>query len=380
MLQWAMLTVYRRHLKACPYRSRKHRRCKCPLWVAGTFAGEPVKKSLDVTSWEAAQDKVRLWESRGRMEDRSEVRITVRDAVQKFLEDAEARHLKPGSIRRLRTIFNGQLLPFAESRGLIYLSQISVDELQQFRATLRNSANTSQKKLESLKAFFRFCCESKWIAENPGNFVKAPKVTQRPTMPFSEDEMKRIIAACDRYPNCHGNYDPQYGPKLKAFVLLLRHSGLRIGDALMLERKRLKRDRLFLYTQKTGTPVYAPLPPELVAALNFCPNRNPEYFFWTGESKPTTAAGNQRKYLDRLFKIAGVRGGKPHRFRDTFAVELLLADVPLERASILLGHSSIKVTEKYYSPWVKSRQDQLEADVRKTWRSIKDAVSPVNAQ
>jgi integrase/recombinase XerD len=118
----------------------------------------------------------------------------------------------------------------------------------------------------------------------------------------------------------------------------------------------------------------------LVAALNFCPNRNPEYFFWTGESKPTTAAGNQRKYLDRLFKIAGVRGGKPHRFRDTFAVELLLADVPLERASILLGHSSIKVTEKYYSPWVKSRQDQLEADVRKTWRSIKDAVSPVNAQ
>jgi len=39
----------------------------------------------------------------------------------------------------------------------------------------------------------------------------------------------------------------------------------------MLERKRLKRDRLFLYTQKTGTPVYVPLPPELVAALNFCP-------------------------------------------------------------------------------------------------------------
>jgi len=375
-----MLTVYRRHLKACPYKSRKHRRCKCPLWVAGTLAGDPLKKSLDLTSWEAAQDKVRLWESRGRIEDPSQIRIILRDAVQKFLEDAEARQLKPGSIRRLRTIFSNQLLPFAEMRGLQHLSQVSVDEVRQFRASLRNSANTSQKKLESLRSFFRFCCDSKWIAENPGNLVKAPKVTQRPTMPYCEDEMKKIIAACSQYPNCHGNYDPEYGPKLKAFVLLLRHSGLRIGDALMLERKRLKRDRLFLYTQKTGTPVYVPLPPELVAALNFCPNRNPEYFFWSGESKLTTAAGNQRKYLNRLFEIAGVRGGKPHRFRDTFAVELLLADVPLERVSILLGHSSIKVTEKYYSPWVKSRQDQLEADVRKTWGSIKDAVSPVNAQ
>jgi len=116
-----------------------------------------------------------------------------------------------------------------------------------------------------------------------------------------------------------------------------------------------------------------------VAVLNSCSNRNPEYFFWSGESKLTTAAGNQRKYLNKLFKLAGVRGGKPHRFRDTFVVELLLADVPLERVSILLGHSSIKVTEKYDSPWVNSRQDQLEADVRKTWHSIQDAVSPVNA-
>src|SRR5437867_3932881 len=101
-----MLTIYRRHLKACPHRSRKHRRCKCPIWVAGTLAGEPVKRSLDLTAWEAAQDKVRLWESRGRIEDDSDARITLREAVQKFIEDAQARHLKPESIRRLRTIFD----------------------------------------------------------------------------------------------------------------------------------------------------------------------------------------------------------------------------------------------------------------------------------
>jgi hypothetical protein len=50
----------------------------------------------------------------------------------------------------------------------------------------------------------------------------------------------------------------------------------------------------------------------------------------------------------------------------------LLAGVPLERVSILLGHTSIKITEKHYSPWIRERQEQVEADVRRTW--AKDSV------
>src|SRR5262249_44725320 len=42
--------------------------------------------------------------------------------------------------------------------------------------------------------------------------------------------------------------------------------------------------------------------------------------------------------------------------------------VPLERVSILLGHSSVKITEKYYAPWVRSRQERLEADMRNAWK------------
>jgi integrase len=41
----------------------------------------------------------------------------------------------------------------------------------------------------------------------------------------------------------------------------------------------------------------------------------------------------------------------------------------MDRVSVLLGHSSIKVTEKHYSPWVRARQEQLEADVRRTWET-----------
>lgn len=39
----------------------------------------------------------------------------------------------------------------------------------------------------------------------------------------------------------------------------------------------------------------------------------------------------------------------------------------IEIVSKLLGHTSIKVTEHHYSPWVKARQDPLETEVRRIW-------------
>jgi hypothetical protein len=35
----------------------------------------------------------------------------------------------------------------------------------------------------------------------------------------------------------------------------------------------------------------------------------------------------------------------------------------------LLGHRSIKVTEKHYAPWVRARQEQLENSVRRAWEN-----------
>jgi len=57
----------------------------------------------------------------------------------------------------------------------------------------------------------------------------------------------------------------------------------------------------------------------------------------------------------------------PHMLRDTFAIELLLKDVPIDQVALLLGHKSIKTTEKHYAPFVKARQEQLIASVQKAW-------------
>jgi integrase len=56
-----------------------------------------------------------------------------------------------------------------------------------------------------------------------------------------------------------------------------------------------------------------------------------------------------------VFGRAGIPGDHAHRSRDTFAAGLLQAGVPIKRVSVLLSQSSIKVTEKYYAPWVRAR-------------------------
>ncbi len=126
---------------------------------------------------------------------------------------------------------------------------------------------------------------------------------------------------------------------------MLRYTGLRIRDVVMLETQRRVGYRLLIYTQKTGVCVYCPLPDFVVQALDLCPRTNPRYFFWSGTSNPKSAVGDWQRSLRKLFRIAGVEHGHAHRFRDTFAVELLLAGVPLDRVSVWLGHRSVQVTE-----------------------------------
>src|ERR1700719_3709404 len=140
-----------------------------------------------------------------------------------------------------------------------------------------------------------------------------------------------------------------------------------MSDAVNLRASQIKENRLFLYTQKTGVPVNAILPEFVVKALEATPKVNDECYFWSGTGKPDSAVRSWQTRLRRLFELAEVPDAHPHRFRDTYAVELLLAGVPIERVSALLGHRSVRITEVHYAPWVRSRQDQLEADLVNAW-------------
>jgi integrase len=125
---------------------------------------------------------------------------------------------------------------------------------------------------------------------------------------------------------------------------------MRIGDTVKCSVDRISGNKLFLYTQKTGLPVQCVLPGFLVRELESAPKSSEGHYFWTGKSKLHSAVGKWQRRLQNLFKLAEVADGHAHRFRDTFAVELLLAGFPLERVSVLLGHQSVRITERHYAP------------------------------
>jgi integrase/recombinase XerD len=284
---------------------------------------------------------------------------TISKACESFVTDAEARELRESTIYKFRLLLRG-LREFAGSNGLRYLSEIDIERLRQFRSTWPNRNFAARKKWEALCVFFRFAHDSGWIGTNIAKKLKPPKTKDRPTMPLTREEVTTILAACDDYP------DKLNAIRLRALVLLLRYSGLRIGDAVTLPRDRISNGKLFLYTAKSGTPVYCPLPSIVTSALQLIPTVG-QYFFWTGKSKIKSVVGDWQRSLKRLFKLAGVPSAHAHRFRDTFSVELLQAGIPIERVSILLGHQSVRVTEKHYNAWTLARQQQAEADVRRMW-------------
>jgi integrase len=329
--------------------------------VAGTLRGEIIRKALDLTSWEAAQDRIRDWELGIAHEDA----VTISDAKTRFLEDAVARKLSRESLKKYRGLLT-QLQAFATTRGLRYTRQLDLQTLRDFRASWQDGPISAKKKFERLRSFFRFAHNSSWVRENPVVLMKPPRVHQPPTLPFSKEEMEKILWACDLYPD-DGRFRRGTPARLKALTLLMRHSGLRIGDAVTLDTKRITDGRLFLYTQKTKVPVLCPLPKAVLTALDNVDAVSDRFYFWTGTSDKRSITGNWQRRFQKLFELAGLEDAHPHRFRDTFAVELLLAGVSLEQVSVLLGHTSVKVTERSYAPWVRERQQQLELAVRKTW-------------
>jgi integrase len=252
---------------------------------------------------------------------------------------------------------------FAQDQGLVFVSDFNIENVRKFRESWPNKNFAARKKLEAMRAFFRFCNASGWIATNPATALKPGKTTDPKIVPITKLEFDKILKACDEYPNTKNR------SRLKAIVLVMHYTGLRIRDVITLRKDHIQNSRLFLRTAKTGTDVFCPLPPAVVRALNDIHSTG-DYFFWTGESKPKSAVGDYQRALRTLFDLAGTPRVHAHLFRHTFATELLTAGNSLETVAAILGHSSTKVTEKSYAHWVYARQEKLEDAVKNSWAQL----------
>jgi len=178
---------------------------------------------------------------------------------------------------------------------------------------------------------------------------------------------------------------------------VLRYTGLRISDAVALERDQLApfeggtyTHALYCHPKKTRTKrsanfVHIPVPcgnlpghPNLAEALLSLPLKNGRYFFCGGLGKMRTNVTSWRNRINRLFKSAArvpaARGERftnpphPHRFRHTFAATLLQNGVPLRVVAQYLGDTE-DIVRKHYAKFCLAEQREaaevLEQAVRR---------------
>jgi hypothetical protein len=304
-----MLYLYRRHIQKCRYwtgtnGNRDKTDCRCPVWVDGFLAGKRANQTLDTRNWTLGLEIIRDWEIAGTVQPKERAGMPVCDACAAFLADAKARHLSYAAIKKYHVLlvneqspearkkFSPSLVQFCDEANVQFSSQITLAVLTRFRAAWKDGAASGGKKLERLRAFGRFLVDQGWWPENLALKLKRPRVTDPPTMPYTTAEMAGLLAACDLFTDWHGNAGQENAQRLRALILFLRYSALRIRDATSCPVDRLAGNKLFLYTQKTGVPVNTLLPPFVVDALKACPRKSENYWFWTGagskESSPAT--------------------------------------------------------------------------------------------
>jgi len=373
-----IITIFVRHSLGCPHSGDAfYKRCDCWKHLRWTQNGRQYFKKTKSKTWAGAERVKREMELSFQSVGKPVVPnqpATIKQAVETFVQDKQGQNLSVGVLGKFRREL-GRLVEFCEHQNKFYLSEIALPDLTKFRSSWESdypSSITRQRVQARLKAFFRYSHSAGFTPQgNPAVDMSAIKVKEVPTLPLTEAEYTKLLeVVAEEFP------DAVRAARVRALIRCMRFTGLAIRDAVTLERSEIQYDphkkvtRIVTSRAKTGVNVSVPIPPDVAKELLAVVNGDTRYVFWqTGNGKPTSAVTNWQHDLRAVFHRAGMPKGHPHQLRDTAAVEWLNAGLPLEEVSKLLGHTSIKTTEKHYAPWVKSRQDRLDTLVMDTWKT-----------
>lgn len=352
------IDLYRRHSPKCRYfaKGQNYTKCNCLIWCYGQIEGRPIRKALKTRDWTLG---LKLAEKIEAGPDEHRPVQTVAAAVKAYLGDCADRKLAASTLTSYRNVLEA-FADHCARRNIRDVRGLRLEEFKSFRSHRAVSDTTQRKEIEHLRAFCSYCLDHEWIAKNFAKKVKPPADNGPVTMPYEREEITAMLAACDQITNAYTASAERARKRARALLLLLLYSGLRVSDAVQVRRSQLSPEgRLLVRMEKTNVPLYVRLHRDCLAALRALPEES-EYFLWSGKSKLSTATGSARRTVTCISKIAGIPA-RPHRFRDTFAVELLLAGEDIRTVQMLLGHKSVKTTEKHYAPYVKRFQDLLDA-------------------
>lgn len=216
------------------------------------------------------------------------------------------------------------------------LNQITPEYLGRLKTRWQEEKKTLSvvtRCVKAIKAAMRKAEDWNYIKTQNWRTVRVQEPKAR-LLFYTIEELRRLLEIC------HGPW--------KTAALLMARCGLRSGEAYWLEWKDVDyvHNRLHIHEKegwkpKGGKERWVPISFDVKTHLEAIQG---PYQFVLGANRMTRSS--YHVYFKRIIKNARLKGS-PHTLRHTFASHLVQNGVPLKTVSVLLGHSSIKMTEIY---------------------------------
>lgn len=240
--------------------------------------------------------------------------------------------------------------------SLARLNAMTAADFRAFLASRRDEGAQSRslaRTLSALRSLFRYLERSGALKNRSILAVALPKLPPRLPKPLTETKAKDAVeeATLDGELSEH----PWTGPRNQAVLLLLYGSGLRISEALGLNRKDAPvapRDVLRI-KGKGGRERLAPVLPAAQSAvstyLEKCPHRlDPQGPLFVGVKGGRLNPRIVQLLIARMRTTLGLPAtATPHALRHSFATHLLSRGADLRVIQELLGHASLSTTQGY---------------------------------
>ncbi len=253
--------------------------------------------------------------------------------------------------------------------------QITLDQIGRFEITEflndqvlinNNSPVTRNRKLYSIRSFFKYAVSMDYLKINPTEQIGASKTEIRSEPVYMKlEEAKLYISAVESLKGQNMERD-------LAIIKLFLYGGLRVSELVGLNLNDLDFDDSSIkFFGKGNKERYVPLHPDVIETIfNYLPHRsqiqpkNEAGSFALFRSNRGTRLGvrSVQIMVKKYAKLTGIRGADqitPHKLRHTFATMLYRQTKDLRVLQDLLGHSSISTTQIYTHTDKEDRKDAV---------------------
>lgn len=243
------------------------------------------------------------------------------------------------------------LLYYGVEEGAFDPSQVSHTDIRSWIMSLTASgdkATTVNRKISSLKAFFRYMLRRGVVTKNPAAKIGAMRKPSRLPSFVEKSRMSRLVDLLE--PS-----DDFVTEKRSLIVLLFYGCGLRLAeligigiDDISLEESTIK------ITGKGNKQRMVPLVPMLLQRIanyielrsKICKSDN-KLLILSNKGEPVSRTEVYRT-VRQVLTLMGVEGKRsPHVLRHTFATHLLSEGAGIETVKELLGHADLSTTQIY---------------------------------